>query len=225
MGTNTQPQAPRSERGLDPAVRSRSDVPLLVLAVVAAGTSIAALLLDWVGWIRMPYTISFVTLPGLVFLVALAVWARRADRDLLFNRLVTGTIAGLLGLVAYDVVRWVAQVILPVDFDAFGAFQTFGTLMTDRGRDSDLALAAGWAYHITNGLTFGIVYSLLAGPARWWWGLIWGATLEFAMMVVYPSLMNPKSISDFVIISVIGHAVFGSVVGLWCERRAMRAAA
>lgn len=212
-------------RHLDPAVRNRGDIGLLILALVAAAGSIAALLLDWAGWIEMPYTISFATLPGLVFLVALAVWARRANRDLLLNRLVTGTVAGFLGLVAYDVVRWLAQVVLPVDFDAFRAFQIFGTLMTDRGDDSRLALAAGWAYHITNGLTFGIVYALLAGPARWWWGLIWGATLEFAMMIVYPSLMNPRSISDFVIISVIGHAVFGTVVGLWCQRHAMRSTA
>jgi len=169
----------------------------------------------------MPYTVSFVTLPGLVALVALAVWARRGDRPLLFNRLVVGTVAGSLGLVAYDVMRWLVQLVLPVSYDAFRAFQIFGTLMTGRGDDSVLALAAGWAYHITNGLTFGIIYALLAGPARWWWGLAWGGTLEAAMMVVYPSLMNPASISDFVVVSVIGHAVFGAVVGWWCERHAL----
>jgi hypothetical protein len=195
---------------------------LLVVAVAAAATSIAALLFDWVGWVRMPYTISFVTLPGLVALVVMSVWARRSDRRLLFNRLVTGTVAGLLGLVAYDVVRAVAQTVLPVTFDAFASFQIFGTLMTGLGSDSHVGLVAGWAYHITNGLTFGIIYALLAGPARWWWGLAWGGTLEFAMMVVYPSLVHPRSISDFVVVSVIGHAVFGSVVGLWCERRAVR---
>lgn len=225
MSTAAPPGRTGQGRPLDRAVRSRGDRRLVLLALAASATSIAALLLDRVGWVRMPYTVSFLTLPGLVFLVALTVWARRSDHRLLFNRLVTGTTAGLLGLVAYDTVRLVAQTLLPVDFDAFASFQIFGTLMTGLGSGSHVALAAGWAYHITNGLTFGIIYALLAGPARWWWGLAWGGTLEFAMMVVYPSLMHPKSISDFVVISVIGHAVFGSVVGLWCQRRAMRAIA
>lgn len=206
---------------LDPALRDRSDLPLVVLTLLAALTSIAALLLDWLGWIRMPYTVSFLSLPGMVFLIVLTVWAGRSDRDLLFNRLTVGTVGGILGLIGYDVVRWLIQVTIPVHFDAFAAFPTFGNLMTGEPRDSAIALTAGWAYHITNGLTFGIIYAVIAGPARWWWGLLWGAGLEAAMMVVYPSLMNPTSMSDFVMISVIGHGVFGAIVGLVCARWAM----
>lgn len=208
---------------LDPALRSRADVPLLVLTLAAAASSIAALLLDWLGWIRMPYTVSFLSLPAMVFLVLVTVWAGRTQRDLLVNRLTVGAIGGLLGLVGYDLVRWLVQVTIPVQFDAFAAFPTFGHLMTGKPRDAGIALAAGWAYHLTNGLTFGVIYALVAGPARWWWGLVWGATLEAAMMVVYPSLMRPQSVSDFVIVSVIGHGVFGAIVGITCERRAVPA--
>jgi hypothetical protein len=208
---------------LDPALRTRADLRLLLLTLAAAASSILALLLDWAGWIRMPYTVSFLSLPAMVFLVVLTVWAGRTREALLFNRLTVGTTGGLLGLVGYDVVRWLVQVVLPVDFDAFAAFPTFGHLMTGEPRDAGIALAAGWAYHVTNGLTFGIIYALVAGPARWWWGLVWGAALEAAMMVVYPSLMNPRSVSDFVIVSVIGHGVFGAIVGITCERRAVPA--
>jgi hypothetical protein len=208
---------------LDPALRTRADLRLLLLTLAAAASSILALLLDWVGWIRMPYTVSFLSLPAMVFLVVLTVWAGRTREALLFNRLTVGATGGLLGLVGYDVVRWLVQVVLPVDFDAFAAFPTFGHLMTGEPREAGIALAAGWAYHVTNGLTFGIIYALVAGPARWWWGLVWGAALEAAMMVVYPSLMNPRSVSDFVMVSVIGHGVFGAIVGVSCERRAVPA--
>lgn len=211
------------DRGLDPAAAGRADVPVLVLALTACAASIASLLLEWLGWIRMPYTISFVSLPGLVTIVALTIWSRRAARTLLFNRLAVGTLGAALGLVAYDVLRWLVQETLPVDFDAFAAFPTFGHLMTGRPRDDTIAIAAGWAYHLTNGWTFGIIYTLLAGPARWWWGLVWGGALELAMMVVYPSLLHPKSISSFVIVSVVGHTAFGAVVGLTAQRLAMRA--
>lgn len=208
---------------LDPALRTRADLGLLFLTLAAAASSIAALLLDWLGWIRMPYTVSFLSLPAMIFLVLLTVRSGRTGQDLLFNRLTVGTIGGLLGLVGYDAVRWLIQVTIPVHFDAFAAFPTFGHLMTGKPREAGIALAAGWVYHITNGLTFGIIYALVAGPARWWWGLLWGAALEAAMMVVYPSLMNPRSMSDFVIVSVIGHGVFGAIVGVTCERRAVPA--
>lgn len=212
-----------ARRRLDPALRDQADLPLLLVTLAACASSIAALLLQWAGWIRMPYTISFVSLPGMVAVIALTVWTRRTSRDLFFNRLAVGTVGAVLGLIGYDVVRWLVQVLLPVNFDAFAAFPAFGHLMTGRPTDDTLAIAAGWAYHITNGWTFGIIYALLAGPARWWWGLVWGGTLEAAMMIVYPSLLHPKSITSFVIVSVIGHAVFGAIVGVTAERKALAA--
>lgn len=208
---------------LSPAVQSRRDLPLLLLALASAGSSVAALLIHAVGWIRMPYTVSFVTLPGLILLVCLTMWSRRASRPLLFNRLVVGTVGGFVGLVAYDAMRWVVAVALPFKFDAFFAMPAFGTLMTGRPMTSTVAILSGWAYHITNGWTFGVIYSLIAGPARWWWGLIWGLMLEAAMAVVYPAIFQLNSISGFVIVSVIGHAVFGGVVGKMCERYAVSA--
>jgi hypothetical protein len=223
MGLPVDTRGDRGRSRLDPAIASRADLPLLLLTLAASAASIAALLLEWAGWISMPYTISFLSLPGLVVIVSVTVWSRHAGHDLLFNRLKVGTIGAAMGLVAYDAVRWLVEALLPVDFDAFAAFPTFGHLMTGRPRDDALAIGAGWAYHITNGWTFGIIYALLAGPARWWWGLIWGGMLEAAMMIVYPSLLHPKSVSSFVIVSVIGHAVFGSVVGITAQRRAMAA--
>jgi hypothetical protein len=213
----------RNRSPVDPAIGTRDDVPLLLLTLGASVASIAALLLEWVGWIRMPYTISFLSLPGLVVIVAVTVWSRHGRHDLLFNRLKVGTVGAALGLIAYDTVRWLVEAVLPVDFDAFAAFPTFGHLMTGRPRDDALAIGAGWAYHITNGWTFGIIYALVAGPARWWWGLVWGGMLEAAMMIVYPSLLHPRSVSSFVIVSVIGHAVFGTVVGITAQQRAMAA--
>ena len=92
-------------RGLSPAAPTPRDLPLLVLAVVAALSSIAALLLQWAGWVRMPFTVTFISLPGLLLMGCLGVWAGRTGRELLLNRLQTGVVAGGIGLVGYDLIR------------------------------------------------------------------------------------------------------------------------
>ena len=195
-----------------------------MIALAAAASSIAALLLHAAGWIRMPYTITFVTLPGTVLLVSMLVWTRRSDRTLLFNRLAVGLVAGILGTLAYDVARFAVQSLIPLGFDAFRSLPAYGSIMTGRPVDSDTALIAGWIYHVSNGLTFGVIYSILAGPARWWWGLAWGAALEASMIVVFPTILRPSSLKGFLLINMIGHTAYGAGVGLWCQRKAMRAA-
>lgn len=207
---------------LRPAVESWQDLPLLLLTIGAAATSIAALLLHAAHWIRMPYTISFATLPGLVTIVCIAIWAGLSDRKLMFNRIAVGTTAGTMGLLAYDLSRLLFQILLPGHFSAFYSITAFGSLITGQRPTTYFAVVLGWAYHVSNGLTFAIIYSLLAGPIRWWYGLIMATILELGMLLVYPSmpLLRPSSFGVFVATSIGGHAAYGAVVGLSCERHA-----
>jgi hypothetical protein len=211
--------------GLDPVfvVKDPSTWPIALLVLASAASSIAALLLHAAGIVRMPYTISFVTLPGTVLLVTLLVWTRRTERTLLFNRLKVGLVAGAVGLVFYDAARLVVQSTIPLGFNAFMSLPAYGSLMTGKPVSSGAAHAAGWAYHISNGLTFGVIYSVIAGPARWYWGLAWGGILEGAMVVVFPTILKPASFKGFLVVNMIGHAAFGAGVGLWCRRHAMAA--
>ena len=219
---------PERDPGTRPRERLRpvlpkSDRALFALAFVAAGTSIAALLAHAAGIVRMPFTVSFVTLPGLVLLLSLMVWAGRAQKTLLFNRLWVGTVAGFLGLIGYDGIRWIIQMAFPSGFDAFSAIRGFGTFMTGKPPDHAAAIASGWAYHVTNGWTFGVVYAIVAGPARWWWGLIWGVTLEVAMILIYPALFRVRAYEAFLVVSIAGHVVYGSILGWWCRGHALSA--
>lgn len=207
---------------LSPALERRGDVALLVIALAAAASSIAALLLHTLGWVAMPYAISYVTLPGMVLLLCVLVWAKVVNRRLLLNRLLVGTVGGGLGLIAYDVGRWLIQALFPLDFDAFLPILSFGSLITGDPVTSVNAAIAGWAYHISNGWTFALVYALIVGPARWWYGLIWGGMLEGGMLLVYPVLFTQINYPPFLIVSIAGHALYGSVLGLYCQRHAMR---
>ncbi|HET6213422.1 MAG TPA: hypothetical protein VFE14_11190, partial [Micromonosporaceae bacterium] len=96
----------------------------------------------------------------------------------------------------------------------------FGQFMT--GASGPGSAAAGWAYHVSNGWTFGIAYAVVAGPARWWWGIAWAMLLELAMLLVYPVLFQIRYVEPFIAVSVTGHVLYGSVLGLWCRRYAVR---
>jgi len=194
---------------------------LLVLGCTAAG--IGAFLLDVAGIVRMPWTISFVSLPALVLVIAIAVWARRVARRPFFNRLVVGLVAGLIATLAYDGVRWAIQETAPLDYDGFRSINIFGSLILSKPETALDARIAGWTYHFWNGVSFGVMYALVAGPARWYWGLAWGLALELMMISIYPvAFAIQRSDPAFLAISMTGHAAYGAVLGLlaerWCDR-------
>ena len=198
------------------------EVPLAALALVAAASSILALILHALGWLRMPYAVSFLTVPGLALLLMLMAYAGRGDYQVLRNRLLVGSVAGLVGLIPYDLGRLLLILLVPLSFDPFAPIAGFGTFITGQPPDAPISLVAGWAYHISNGWTFGVAYALIFGPARWWWGLIWGLVLEIGMILVYPVIFSGLRVGPFLLVSIIGHAVFGATLGAWCRRYAIR---
>lgn len=213
-------------RGARPSPRAafREDPFMFLLALVAATTSIAALLLHLAGITRMPYTLSFITVPGMILLLYVRIWAGRAERHAIMRRLSAGFAAGILGLAAYNLVRWIAGSLLAIHTSPFYSVYIFGSLITGQTRESALAIVLGWAYHISNGITFAIIYALLAGPARWHYGLLWGLVLEIAMLTIYPSstLLRPPELMPFAIISLVAHASYGTVIGLYVHWRCSR---
>lgn len=206
-----------------PLAACREDPFLFLLTLGAAVTSIAALLLQLAGIIRMPYTLSFVTAPGMIFLLCVMIWAGRAGRPLIVNRIRVGFVAGLIGLAAYNATRWVMGALMSLSSSPFYSIFIFGSLITENPVNSTTAAVAGWLYHVTNGVTFGIIYTLLAGPARWWFGLAWGVALEVAMLIVYLSstILYPPSLTQFVIVSLTSHALFGAIIGVAAQSQAL----
>jgi hypothetical protein len=188
----------------------------------AAATSIVALLVHLAGLIRMPYTLSFVTAPGMIFLLGLLAMAGRVRRPVIMTRLRVGFVAGILGLVAYNATRWLVGLVLSVKMSPFYSIYIFGALITGKPTGTAAAAVAGWLYHISNGVTFAIIYTLVAGPARWWFGLLWGLVLETAMLLIYPAnaILRPPVLLPFVVVSLISHAMYGTVIGAVARRHA-----
>jgi hypothetical protein len=211
------------KQGASPLAAYREDPLLFLLTLGAAATSIAALLLHLAGVIRMPYTLSFITAPGMIFLLGVQIRAGRGHRPLIINRLRVGFMAGLFGLVAYNATRWAVATLLSLKTSPFYSIYIFGALITATPPDTVAAAVAGWLYHISNGVTFAIVYTLIAGPATWWFGLLWGLVLESVMLIIYPSsaILRPPALASFVVVSLISHALYGATVGVVAQRRAL----
>jgi hypothetical protein len=201
----------------------RKDPVLFAATFVAAVTSIAALLLHLAGIIRMPYTLSFLTAPGMILILCIQIWAGHSGRVVLANRISVGFLAGIVALVAYNSTRWLCGSVLSLSTSPFYSIQVFGALITGRPAGSPAALLAGVLYHISNGITFAIMYTLVAGPARWWFGLAWAAILELAMLLIYPSssLLRPPALTPFVVVSLLSHGVYGIVLGVISQRHSL----
>ena len=206
-------------RALSAALDTLSDPALTLLVVGCTAAGIGAFLLDVAGIVRMPWTLSFVSLPALVLVIAIAVWAQRVSREPFFNRLLAGLVAGFIATLAYDGVRWALQETAPLDYNGFRSISIFGSLILSKPESALDARIAGWTYHFWNGISFGVMYALVAGPARWYWGLAWGMALELMMISIYPvAFAIQRSDPAFLAISMTGHAAYGAVLGLLAER-------
>ncbi|WP_097321863.1 hypothetical protein [Paractinoplanes atraurantiacus] len=147
-------------------------LPRLAVFLLAGG-SIAALLADLYEIAPMHAVFWLVSVPSMIVLAALATLPR-VDPGLR-ARIRVGAVAGLAGLVGYDVVR------IPVALAGqrvFAPIETYGLLIADAASSSPLTSTLGWLYHLSNGVTFGIAYAALFARRPVVFGIAWGLLLE-----------------------------------------------
>lgn len=200
-----------------------------VAVFILAATSIWSLLIEFFGWCSMRNFTLFVSLPALVALCGLALADRAVGTRRLWRAALVGATAGLAAAVAYDVFRLpfvyasalgIQRVVPPLKL--FKMFPQFGAMILSQPLDQpDYSLAAqivGWAYHFSNGLTFGLMYVALIGDAtkrHWGWAVVFAVGLELAMLFTpYPAFFHIPLTAKFVIVTLLAHLIFGIVMGL-----------
>lgn len=192
---------------------ARRDVALTIIAVASLLTGIAALLLQVAGLLDMQFTLSAVSFPGLLVFLSLATWARHAKREEFMCRLHAGVLASLAATAAYDIVRALIWAAARGAIDPFRAHPVFGSLILHRPATTAAAIAVGWAYHLWNGITFGVMYVLVAGRAAVWLAIAWALFLEVWSIAVTPLLYTVSATNlAFLATSATGHIAYG--VGL-----------
>jgi hypothetical protein len=219
-----------------------------LLVFVLAGTSIWCLLSEMYGLCDMRTFFYFILLPATAALYGFALLDRfRGDRRL-WRAVVLGTLAGLVGAVAYDFFR------LPFVFsDSWGmgrfgipqmplfkVFPRFGALIlgqpVEQESYSTAAHLLGWLYHFSNGATFGVMFVALYAGAKEafsavrtpaWKPVVWATVMavgiEICLLVSpYAGFFNIHMTTRFVVVTMLAHIVFGLGLGLWFAWHARR---
>ncbi len=190
----------------------------MAVAAISALSSgialVAAILTDRPLWA----TSVFFMVPGFVAFVAASVTLRRDQQALFLVRLRTGLLAGALATAAYDISRWSVEATNLSSSNSFVAIRVFGTGLTGRSPFDAAALAAGWTFHLVNGLGFALAYMFLAAGRRWWYAVGYALVLEAFLVGLYPGWLGLTLTREFLSVSIGGHIAFGTVLGVMAAR-------
>ncbi|MEZ5141654.1 MAG: hypothetical protein R2726_03920 [Acidimicrobiales bacterium] len=140
---------------------------------------------------------------------------RRAD---VLHRVRVGAVVGLLATVAYDASRYGFVALLQLSFKPFHAFELFGQAVLGQDAAAPAAFAVGTLYHVANGVGFGIAFAVVVRHPTVWKGIAWAMVLEVSMIALYPSWMQLQAIGELAEVSVVGHVVYGTVLGALTRR-------
>lgn len=204
-----------------------------VVVFALSATSIWCLLAEFYGLCSMRVFTIWISAPAMIPLVVLGVVDILKGDGRLTRGLMVGAVAGLVAAVAYDVFRlpfvyaneWgIASFVPPLKL--FKVFPRFGAMILGEPVEQQTySLAAhlvGWAYHFSNGLTFGVMYAAMIGePTRrhWAWGVVMAVGLELWMLLSpYPRFFGIHIGVAFIAVTLIAHVIFGIALGLFVRR-------
>lgn len=147
-----------------------------------------------------------------VALLGIWVGARRAGWRWLVEALEVGFLAGLLGTLAYDLVRVPFHLAGQRIFAPIGAY---GVWILDADASSRYTHIVGWVYHFSNGITFGMMYSLWMRGRHWAWGIVWAFLLEtIAVTSPFGRVFSLWGNYEALAIAYAGHVAYGLPLGL-----------
>lgn len=84
----------------------------------------------------------------------------------------------------------------------------------EAGLGRDRVTVAGYLWHVLNGVSFGVMYTLLVGAGSWAWALAWGLFVWAAMMVAMPFMMPMiRFPSWFPVVPLLAHVAMAVPIG------------
>jgi hypothetical protein len=197
-----------------------------IIIFLLAATSIWSLLGDMYRLWTMRFFALAIFLPACAMLIAFALYDLWRGDGRACRMIVIGAIAGFAAALAYDTFRlpfvystsWGLTGFVP-SLPLFKVFTQFGTMILNMTDSNSLAaILVGWAYHFSNGITFGIMYATIVNGQwrrRWPVAIVFAVGLELAMLFTpYPATFGIRITETFVIVTLTAHIFFGVTMGL-----------
>lgn len=227
------------------AVRKNKQTPiaLTLIVIILSGGSVSYLILGSLSIIPYNELRNFVLIPSVIAIFAVAILSHKKFPHIskrIFVGMASGTVATLaleiIRIPSYLFTKWIPMddmIMLPgmLLTEKTSSIMGVQKIIMESGMQMNLfvppidAIIAGVLWHFWNGATFGIVYSLLIGKGKWWYGLTWGFIIEIGMMLAPWLIMmkGPFGIQymdgyNIFVISLVAHLAFGAVLGILVQR-------
>ena len=223
--------------------KTKAELGLIIIVIIFSGVSSSLLIFGPLEIISYATYRDVLIVPSVIVIFAIGIISRSKFPQFT-NRLFIGMAAGAIASFALEAIRIPGYMFtkwIPMD----SMISIPGLLLTEKitmlsevkqtimqsGVQMNLyhapldAFMVGGLWHFWNGATFGIVYALLIGKGKWWYGLIWAVIIEMVMMVApYLIIMKgPFGIEhmdgyNIFVITLIAHLAFGAVLGILVQK-------
>jgi len=221
----------------------KPELGLTIIVIFLCGASASLLVFGPLDIISYSDFRDVAIIPSVIAIVAIGIFARsRFPR--VSNRIFVGMAAGGIATFVLEAIRipgylftkWLpmdSMISLPGLFltEKITSLSEVKQVIMQSGVAMNLyhapldAFMAGALWHFWNGATFGIIYALLIGKGKWWYGMIWASIIEIVMMLApYLIIMKgPFGIEhmdgyNIFAITLIAHLAFGAVLGILVQK-------
>jgi hypothetical protein len=223
--------------------RRKGELGLTIIVIILSGASTSLVILPPLGIIPYATFRDVAIIPSMIAIFAIGILSR-SKFPRLTNRLFKGMAAGAIASFVLEAIRipgymfakWMpmdSMISLPGLFltEKITSLSEVKQVIMQSGVPMNLytapmdAFMAGALWHFWNGATFGIIYALIIGKGKWWYGMIWGFIIEIGMMFApYLIIMKgPFGIEhmdgyNLFAITLIAHLAFGAVLGILVQK-------
>jgi len=149
-------------------------------------------------------------------LAALAVLAVTTPHSGLSRKLGYGLAAGAAATAAYDLVRVALWLVDLVDHP-FRTITLYGEAMLP---GSPAASAAGWGFHLWNGLVFAMFFVATVHRPSILKGVAWALLLDAMQTVTLTEVPGMTVGQEFLTASIVGHLAYGATLGWLAAKEA-----
>jgi len=192
--------------------------PWRLLLFLLASLSIASLLLYFSGAGSLAVLAPALLAVEAAGLTVIAIRSLRGGPAGASRLIAAGLWSGCVATAAYDAVR------LPLVHGGLPVFQAisyFGMVLSGTGHPTTASELIGWGYHLSNGVSFGLMYAAVARRPNVIGAVVWGLLLEGTMLLTpYAEVFGYARNVTFLTITLTSHAIYGAVLWLALRRHA-----